>query len=821
LDVLQLLATVRQRYRFVLGVALTTFALVMAVTLASRMKFRSVGRLYLGELEESSAANAARNSEIALSATNQGVIGSEVEIIQSRSLVSHAIVESGLNASIVAVGRDTPRYGAWLLSRRNPALLDRAAGEIRATDSALTDPYAKERSYQIRFKTDADYDVWSDEQRLGSGKLGETTQVPGARLTLLAASEGSVKAGARYDVTLRPLQQITDATLDALTVSAPKPLPPAQPVNVVTLEFVAQSPRIAARFLDSLMAGYLNARQSWKAEDATAAETFVTNQLTKTRETLDDLQKRLADYRSNNRVVVMDNEAKAMIEQIGKYEEQRVAARLEVAALSELQRTLKAPNPPVTAFLLGEANDSVIERMASSLSDARQKLTDLETRFNEAAPELKGQREQVDAQLQAIRNYVASRASRAQENLNTLDGIIKQFETKLNTVPGAEVGLAQLSRESDVYDRMYSYLLERQQQTAIIKASTLSKNRILDSPEVAVREDSPKLLLRLASLLLGLLLGVFCVLLRSFLASTFQTEADVRSIAAASPIFGKLPHRTSRRARKAGPGPHLDVLEGDMTSPFAEAFRVLRTNLYRWQADASGKLLLITSPNPGDGKTTCTLALAAMLAADGKRVLVVDADFRKPNLPPIGDREAWVPGLREVSRGQSNWGDGVSTVQLSEAQFYVLASGGQAPAELLSTPQMAEFLQDARARCDFVLLDVPSFPQVSDALVLSLSVDAVLSVFRLEHTSRKLAAEHLAGLSSAARAHAIVINDAGFDRTSTKAARGSEPVAKGGAFRGRLVWWLSGVILLVCGAALFGSRKHLPSNLLSVVELRQ
>jgi tyrosine-protein kinase Etk/Wzc len=779
----QLWATLRQHYRFVLGVALAAFALVMTVTLTSGMTFRAVGRLYLGELEDSGARAAARTNEIDISAGNQGALGSEVEIIRSRSLVARAILDAGLNATIIARGHPSPRYGSWLLSRRDPALLDVAAQEVRATDSLLTEKYGKERAYSVRFVGDTEYEVWGTERRLARGRLDEAVQLPGARLTLVAGSERGPKRGAEYTVTVSPLQEVTDATLDALQVSAPKPQPPAQPVNVVTLEFRGQSPRLAARFLERLLAAYLNERQSWKAEDATAAEAFVTNQLKKTRETLDDLQKKLADYRSNNRVVVMENEAKAMIEQIGKYEEQRVAARLEVAALSELKRAISAPNPPVGAFLLGEANDPVIERMASSLSDARQTLTDLESRFNPAAPDVQAQQGQVAAQLESIKNYVSSRAARARENLNTLDSIIKQFEQRLNTVPGAELGLVRLSRESDVYDRTYSYLLERQQQTAIIKASTLSKNRVLDAPEVAYREDSPKLLLRLASGPLGLFLGILAVLLRSFFAKTFQSETDLRGSVNGLPIFASVPRRPKQRRhppRGAQPAESLDVFSGDPNSSFAEAFRLLRTNLYRSGSNGLGRVLLMTSPNPGDGKTTCALGLAAVLAADRKRVLVVDADLRQPN-PGVTLHADEGPGLGDVLNGKCSWVEALRTVRVPMGGFFMLSGGCVAPAELLSSPRMAQFLSNAREQFDFVLLDVPSFPRASDAVVLSLTVDCVLSVFRLQNSSRKLAAEHLRGLASEARNHAILINDVGVSCSGAKLQRRAKPWRKSAA----------------------------------------
>jgi len=628
-------------------------------------------------------------------------------------------------------------------------------------------------------------------------------------LTLAAGSERGPKAGAEYEVTLMPLSEVTDSTLKSLHVTAPKPLPPAQSVNVVTLEFSGRSPRVAARFLNSLMAAYLNERQSWKAEDATAAETFVTNQLSKTRESLDGLQKKLADYRSANRVVVTDNEAKAMIEQIGKYEEQRVAARLELAELAELQRTLAGPNPSVGALLLGGTTDTVIERMASSLADARQKLTELDTRFNDAAPDVRAQHEQVSTQLQSIRNYVKGRVARSRENLGTLDGIIKQFEAKLNTLPGAQIGLAQLSRESDVYDRMYTFLLERQQQTAIIRASTLSKNRVLDAPEVSFREDSPKLLLRLASLPLGLLLGVFLVLVRSFLSSNLQGEHEVKSILGGAPVFASVPYSKRVQVRAVEPPREpLDVLNGDLRSSLSEAFRMLRTNLYRWlgaQGGSAGKALLVTSPNEGDGKTTCVLALAALLAADDKRVLVVDLDLRKPNHPAKPSGSGAQRALPHVLRKECSWADAARPVNVVNGQYLWLGSGGVAPAEWLSSPELAELISSARSYCDFVLLDVPSFPVASDALVLAPHVDAVLSVLRVQKTSRKLAVEHIRGLAGISPVHAVVINGVDLDVSQpTKPAAGERRQLPSPQFQRRWgsLWWVSALILAAGGAAL-------------------
>jgi len=823
LDMQQLWQTVRQQYRLVLGVAVAVFAVVMTLTLCSRMQFRSMGRLYLGELESAGSA-AHSKEEIELSAGNQGIVGSELEIIQSRSLVSRASLESGLNVGITALGKQQPRYGQWLLSRRDPLLLDAASEELVAQDTRMTDVRAREQAYTLRFISDTEYEVWRETEKLGAGKLGEVVKVPGADLHLLRGKERGPRAGADYAIVVRPQLEVIDAALKSLQVTAPKPTPQSPPVNVVTLEFSSGSPRQSAMFLDRLIVAYLSERQSWKVEDASAAEAFVSQQLTSVRTALDEIQKKLASYRSNNRVVVMDSEAKAMIEQIGKYEEQRVAARLEVAALSDVKRTLKGPNPPVGAFLLGEADDKVLEGMANALTQARQKLTDLDSRFNEAAPEVRDQRAQVDAQLEAIRNYVSSRAARAQDSLGTLGGIIGQYEKRLQSVPGAELGLLQLTRESDVYSRTYQYLLERQQQTAIIKASTLSKNRVLDLPQPALREDSPKLLLRLASAPLGLLLGVVLALGRRLFAGSFQSEAEAQS--ALGQVLVAVPRRLRRRGERrgvVGPG-SFDVIGDELGSSFTEAFRTLRAKLYRL-AGPGGRSLLFTSACEGDGKTTCTLAMAALLAADGKRVLVIDADLRRPNQSSYFDEtQPEPPGLCEVLRGEEEWTNVILPIKSGVGQFYSLPAGGVGPAELLTSPRMAELLASARERCDFVLLDAPSFPQVSDALVLSGLVDMVLSVVRLAKTPRKAAFEHVRGLAAAgALQQAIVLNDVGESSASLPTRQRRKPVVSDEpapqvqrAARARsLAWWALGLVLVVGAAAAAASMSPRAAEVIS------
>lgn len=759
-DVARLLAVVGQRWKTVVAITVLTFAVVMGVTLRSHMTFSSSGRLYLGEL---SSAPPPASDEVDLTAGPQGDVSSEVEILTSRSLIAKAVLESGLNARLMRAGEAQPRYWNWIISDRDPGLFDVAYRTLRANHAAFEERRRDRASYRLEFRDSSAFDVVDvnvpQPQTVAAGSLGQPVNFLGVEFTITKVPGAEVASGDAFTLTIEPVSATVGRVLETLSVITPKATGSQQP-NVVSLWFSDQSPFLCAEFLNALMRVYLHERQEWKTENASAAEAFVSQQLKSMRASLDKAQRDLADFRANNRVVVLDSEAEVMIGQIGRYEEQRVAARLEIESLADVERELSRNNPTPEAYMLGEARDSVLGGMAASLADSRRKLAELETRFSAEAPDVINMRAQVAAQLDAIRRYVTGRLSRARENIGTLGGIIGKYEDKLRTVPSAELGLAQLTREAEVYDALYAFLLKRQQQAAVTKASTVSKNRVLDQPEIPFWEDSPKATLRLASAPLGILLGIAVVLIASMFSRRFQSSADVSSLAGRIPISATLPMAVSGHRLAAGSTDGM--LTGRVSANFLEAFRTLRTNLYLAAPAApnEGKVILITSPAPGDGKTTCALSLAWVLAADGQKVLIVDTDVRNPlhalaAEPPLENKD-----LGAVLNGECSWQSAALPVRGAPHSIMVLGARTPGPAELLSGANLRRFLNQARKDCDYVILDSPSFPLVSDALVMAQASDITLSVIRLNHTPRKLAVEHISRISGSSNSYSLVVNDA-------------------------------------------------------------
>ncbi|HMJ11890.1 MAG TPA: GNVR domain-containing protein, partial [Polyangiaceae bacterium] len=652
-------STLRDKRWVIALCALLAVAVVLGFTLSSRMTFRTSGSLYLGEVQDKGAPPA--NAEADFLASPQGELGTEIEILKSEMLATNAILESGLNVNVTPYGWNAPRYWKWRMSQRDPNLVEHGALDELAATGELRGHTRQPRAYRVKFTSAKDYELWTEPhwltqgklgdtlsrvssrfartetQRVAKGKLGEALTSSEVRLTLAPGSARAPNAGAEYSLTVYSVDDVLQSVSEALSVMAPKSAAPGGPISVVRLEFSHPSPRRAQLFLEKLMRGYLNQRQVWKTEEATAAESFVSQQLQGMRESLDGAEKRLADYKESSGVVMLSDEAKALIEQLANFEQQRVAVGLQASSFRDVDRMLKkSDTAPMEAYLLGETQDTVLAGLGASLTKAQEELKRLEQQFQADAPSVREQRAQVAAQLDMVKNYVATRSSRAKEQLGALGGMINQYERKLKTMPRAEVELAQLGRHTDVLSKTYSYLLERQQQAAIVKAASISENRILDLPKVPYVEDTPRLGMRLLlGGLLGLAMGVVFVLGRKRFASTFQTANDITTRLNALPVFGmlpSLPRRKRIKVTRGKPTPLLDFVASQPSSEFGRACTLLRANIYRSDSRGQCKVMLVTSSTPRDGKTTCALGLATVLAADRNRVLLIDANMQKPVL---------------------------------------------------------------------------------------------------------------------------------------------------------------------------------------------
>lgn len=249
-----------------------------------------------------------------------------------------------------------------------------------------------------------------------------------------------------------------------------------------------------------------------------------------------------------------------------------------------------------------------------------------------------------------------------------------------------------------------------------IKTTVTNQATISDTPV------SPQPVRNLGlGLVLGLLLGAGVAVLRETLDSTVKTQAQLEQLAGA-PTIGSIPFDS-----KATDAPLLSDV--DSYSPRAEAFRVLRTNLQFIDPDGTSKVFVVTSPLPGEGKSTTATNLALALAEGGQNVALVEGDLRRPRVSHyLGAVED--VGLTTVLVGRVTLDE---ALQETHAAGLTLLAAGRTPpnpAELLQSQQMAGLVDQLRQAFDIVLIDAPPLLPVTDAALLASIVDGAILVVR-------------------------------------------------------------------------------------------
>ncbi len=283
------------------------------------------------------------------------------------------------------------------------------------------------------------------------------------------------------------------------------------------------------------------------------------------------------------------------------------------------------------------------------------------------------------------------------------------------------------------------------------------------APATLGKQVAPRILLvLLGSALLGMIGGLGLAMSRERSEDMFRSVGEIRQ-ALGVPIIGRIPllsvPATDKHSEFPGFDPMIVTLHDELT-PAAEAFRGVRTSLFFSTAGQPHKVIQVTSPLPGDGKSTVTANLAVAIAKSGKRVLVLDADFRRPALTHmLGEPETDQIGLAGIIAGKTNLASAVVHTQVENLFFLPVCQRPTQPSEMLSTPGFKQLIDEAREKYDLVLIDTPPVIPVTDPCVVAARVDGVILTLRIRRGVQEAAVRAMESLRDIdANVMGVVVN---------------------------------------------------------------
>ena len=491
--------------------------------------------------------------------------------------------------------------------------------------------------------------------------------------------------------------------------------------RMIGIQIDDKNPKQAARLANEFARSYVYSNLALKIKISGEAQEWLRQEVEKQKRRVTESELNLQVYKEENNVVSIKNQENITNDSLERLnagyvdaQKRRVKAETTYKSLLDKEGEMLLENLPA---LLAE-NETLLQLKNDYLKQEAL-LTDYKKVYKHKHPKMIRLLDNIAYLASRIKDEVGNDYKSALEEERKLKIALDGEKKKALELDRKIIDYNALQREVDTNERMLEIVLNRLKETSISSQVQANNIRIQDMAEVPRKPIKPRKKLNIIfSMILGFAGGIGLAFFRDYMDTTLRDPAEIAALLQI-PVLGSVPRvRTDGKNIKK----KLDIdriVEKDSHSLAAEAYRSIRTNLlFSLNHSSSAKSLVITSSVPREGKTLTAVNLAMMIANSGERVLLVDADMRKPRVHTIfNDKNE--SGLSEFLSGKKDFN---SVVRHSGNDNLYVVTAGKAthrPAELLSSERMKLFLENATSEFSKIIFDSPPIALVTDAQILS------------------------------------------------------------------------------------------------------
>jgi capsular exopolysaccharide synthesis family protein len=507
--------------------------------------------------------------------------------------------------------------------------------------------------------------------------------------------------------------------------------------RLFNVSVVSSDPSFAARAADMLATEYVQFNLEYRTDATRKSLDFLAGEIAKQQKKVEDSERAMAEYRETNNALSLEDRQNTVVASLNQVNDQYTRVRTERIQKEALYNQIKSLPLASVADAPAVSSNPAVQSLRTRLAELQRQKVQLNERYGPKNPQvIENENAIVDttrqlqsalgAAIEAIRSeYETARATEAR-----LANELKQSQGAAIDLNRKNVGYTVLEREAQSNRGIYEALLQRQNELQIVSNSGGNNVRLMDRAVVPGSPFTPDVRRNyMLGTLAGLLLAFGLVLAIDYLDDTVKTPEDITR-RLKLPFLGLVP---------AVRGNNHPLLSQEVPHEFGEAFRALRTSLVFSSGTEGTRVIALTSAQPLEGKTTTACNMAIALAYGGSRVLLIDADMRRPSVSRTLGIENDI-GLSHLLTGQATARQAIRRTSVQNLWVMTAGMTPPNPSELLASDRMKTLISNVQTGpFDWVLIDTPPVLAVTDAVIIAPWVSGVVFVIGSEMTQRRLA----------------------------------------------------------------------------------
>lgn len=500
--------------------------------------------------------------------------------------------------------------------------------------------------------------------------------------------------------------------------------------RIINVRVDDNDPKLASRIANEFAKVYVDSNIARKMKMSQDAQDWLGEEVNTQKKKVKKAELKLQEYKEANAIVSIKNQEAMIDDGLAKLnssylaaQERRIGAETTYNSLIDSNGNVAMENLPTLL-----TDNKSLQILKDDYLRQEALLVEYEKVYKNKHPKMIKLLENIDYLKSRLKIEIGS-------EYNSAVAEEKKFELALGGQKKEALGLERkiieynaLDREVETNSRILEIVLNRLKETSISSQIQANNVRVQDLAEPPIKPIKPKKKINIIlSMVVGFIGGIALAFFRDYMDVSLKNSSEIASVLQ-MPLLGSVP-RVKLDGNRIRKKTDIDrVVENDSTSLASEAYRSIRTNLlFSLNHSGSSKSIVITSSVPREGKTITAVNLALMIANSGERVLLVDADMRKPRLHTVFNDDNAV-GLTQFLSKEADFESIVKPSGMDNLS--IVTSGGTTTrsAELISSSQMKLFIEKASSQFSKIIFDTPPIALVTDAALLSTICTGVLLI---------------------------------------------------------------------------------------------